>query len=107
MAMNFDDNEELVNKQVDMNAYSHNLLKEKYPTKQDVITEIMNLEAILHLPKGTEHFVSDLHGEYTAFDHVLRNGSGSIKQKIQDYFSDRMTEQTMQDFALLIYYPED
>ncbi|MSE06779.1 fructose-bisphosphatase class III, partial [Lactobacillus salivarius] len=56
--MNFDDNEELVNKQVDMNAYSHNLLKEKYPTKQDVITEIMNLEAILHLPKGTEHFVS-------------------------------------------------
>lgn len=88
-------------------AYTQSLLAEKFPTKEAVITEIMNLEAILHLPKGTEHFVSDLHGEYGAFDHILRNGSGNVKQKIKETFEGRLTEKNLQDFAILIYYPED
>ncbi|WP_027106470.1 fructose-1,6-bisphosphatase [Ligilactobacillus ceti] len=88
-------------------SYSQKLMREKYPTKQAVVTELMNLEAILSLPKGTEHFVSDLHGEYTAFDHVLRNGSGNVKQKLQDTFGGRMTQKTIQEFATLIYYPEE
>ena len=59
------------------------LLVQKYDCEEKVVTEIINLEAILNLPKGTEHFVSDLHGEYQAFQHVLRNGSGNVKEKIK------------------------
>ncbi len=55
------------------------LLKEQFTEKEDVLTEMINLEAILQLPKGTEHFVSDVHGEFEAFNHVLRNGSGSVR----------------------------
>lgn len=83
------------------------LLAEKYDTEEKVVTEIINLEAILHLPKGTEHFVSDLHGEYHAFQHVLRNGSGKVKEKIKDIFKDTMTEQQINEFATLVYYPEE
>ncbi|MFC4388040.1 fructose-1,6-bisphosphatase [Gracilibacillus marinus] len=83
------------------------LLAEKYDTEEKVVTEIINLEAILHLPKGTEHFVSDLHGEYHAFQHVLRNASGKVKEKIKDIFKDTMTEQQINEFATLVYYPEE
>lgn len=81
------------------------LLKEKFQNKENVVTEIINLEAILHLPKGTEHFVSDVHGEFAAFDHVLRNGSGSVKEKLVECFAD--TSVDIDDLATLIYYPEE
>jgi fructose-1,6-bisphosphatase III len=83
------------------------LLAQKYDCEEKVVTEIINLEAILNLPKGTEHFVSDLHGEYQAFQHVLRNGSGNVKEKIKDLFQDVLTEKEMNEFATLIYYPEE
>lgn len=90
-----------------IDSFSSSLIKEKFPTKQSVITEIMNLKAILHLPKGTEHFVSDLHGEFDAFDYVLRNGSGSIRQKIHETFDGLLTPRHIEDLAILVYYPED
>jgi fructose-1,6-bisphosphatase-3 len=68
------------------------LLAEQYPTIQAASTEIINLSALLNLPKGTEHYISDIHGEYQAFLHVLKNGSGSIKRKIDDLFANYMTE---------------
>ena len=69
------------------------LLSEKFPTKEEVITEIINLEAILQLPKGTELFLSDIHGEFPAFDHILRNGSGNLREKIKDLFQDCLIEE--------------
>lgn len=83
------------------------LLAQKYDTEEKVVTEIINLEAILDLPKGTEHFVSDLHGEYQAFQHVLRNGSGNVKVKIRDLFKNEMQEKELNEFATLVYYPEE
>ncbi|ETP67974.1 fructose-1,6-bisphosphatase-3 [Planomicrobium sp. HSC-17F08] len=83
------------------------LLAQKYDSEEKVATEIINLEAILDLPKGTEHFVSDLHGEYQAFQHVLRNGSGNVKVKIRDLFKDEMQEKELNEFATLVYYPEE
>ncbi|KYG60281.1 fructose-bisphosphatase class III [Planococcus maritimus] len=83
------------------------LLAEKYDSEEKVATEIINLEAILNLPKGTEHFVSDLHGEYQAFQHVLRNGSGNVKVKIRDLFKNEMEEEELNEFATLVYYPEE
>ena len=65
-----------------MNTKYLDLLAQEYNSEEKVVTEIINLKAILNLPKGTEHFVSDLHGEYQAFQHVLRNGSGKVKEKI-------------------------
>lgn len=88
-------------------SYVEKLVREKFPTEQAIITEITNLEAILNLPKATEHYVSDLHGEFNAFDHTLRNGSGNVKQKITENFAGRLTPKNIQDFATLIYYPED
>lgn len=81
------------------------LLKEKFKNKENVVTELINLEAILHLPKGTEHFLSDVHGEFDAFDHVLRNGSGSVKEKLIECFSE--TSLDLNQLATLIYYPEE
>ena len=81
------------------------LLKEKFQNKENVVTELINLEAILHLPKGTEHFLSDVHGEFDAFDHVLRNGSGSVKEKLVECFSE--TSLDLNQLATLIYYPEE
>lgn len=82
------------------------LLSNDYPTIQSVSTEIINLRAILNLPKGTEHFVSDLHGEYEAFLHVLKNASGVIKNKIDMLYLTTVTEQERKLLATLVYYPE-
>ncbi len=90
-----------------MNAKYLDLLAQKYNSEEKVVTEIINLEAILNLPKGTEHFVSDLHGEYQAFQHVLRNGSGKVKEKIEDIYNKVLTEKEIKEFATLVYYPEE
>jgi fructose-1,6-bisphosphatase-3 len=83
------------------------LLSESFGTVAAASAEIINLNAILNLPKGTEHFITDIHGEYEAFNHVLRNGSGVIKQKLIALFSDSMTRQEIDDLAVLIYYPRE
>ncbi|OHR66981.1 fructose 1,6-bisphosphatase [Bacillus sp. HMSC76G11] len=90
-----------------MNAKYLDLLAQKYDCEEKVVTEIINLEAILNLPKGTEHFVSDLHGEYQAFQHVLRNGSGRVKEKIRDLFNGGLYEKEIIELATLVYYPEE
>lgn len=82
------------------------LLSKSFPTIQSACTEIINLESILNLPKGTEHFVTDLHGEHEAFDHVLRNASGVIKRKVHEIFGLTITEREKRDLCTLIYYPE-
>ncbi|MDX1665320.1 MAG: fructose-bisphosphatase class III, partial [Candidatus Promineifilaceae bacterium] len=82
------------------------LLAQQYPTIDSAATEIINLTSTLHLPKGTEHFVSDIHGEYEAFLHVLRNGSGSIRRKIEEHFSQTLVEAEKRTLATLVYYPE-
>jgi len=82
------------------------LLASKYPTIPDACTEIINLEAILNLPKGTEHFLTDIHGEYESFTHVLRNASGVIKRKINDIFGNSLRETEKKELATIIYYPE-
>ncbi len=82
------------------------LLSKQYPTIQAASTEIINLNAILNLPKGTEHFLTDIHGEYEAFLHVIKNGSGSIKRKIDETFADTLLDKEKQSLATLIYYPE-
>ena len=83
------------------------LLAEKYPTEQAVSREIINLTAILSLPKGTEHFITDIHGEYEAFSHVLKNGSGSVKKKIDEVFGHTLTHADKKSLATLIYYPQE
>lgn len=90
-----------------LNSKYLDLLAQKYDSEEKVATEIINLEAVLDLPKGTEHFVSDLHGEYQAFQHVLRNGSGNVKVKIRDLFKDKLYEKELNEFATLVYYPEE
>lgn len=85
----------------------YNLLNKNFKSEQEVITEIINLEAILNLPKGTEHFMSDLHGEYDAFSHVLRNGSGNIKEKVFELFGDTLSTEQLKKLTTLIYYPEE
>ncbi len=82
------------------------LLSKDYPTIKAVGAEIINLSAILNLPKGTEHFVSDLHGEYEAFLHVLKNASGVIKTKINMLFASEMSDKEKEQLATLVYYPE-
>lgn len=83
------------------------LLSEKFPNNKAVITELINLRAILSLPKGTEHFVSDLHGESSAFIHTLKNASGVIRHKIDDLFGDQMSETEKRALCALIYYPDE
>ena len=82
------------------------LLAEKFPTTQSVFTEVINLEAILNLPKGTEHFVSDVHGEYEAFEHILNNCSGVIRERAGQAFAMELTRDEQADLCTLIYYPE-
>lgn len=82
-------------------------MSELYPTITKASTEIINLQAILNLPKGTEHFLSDLHGEYEAFSHVLKNGSGAVRKKIDDVFGDNMEQSKKAVLATLIYYPRE
>lgn len=82
------------------------LLSQTFGDISSAATEIINLEAILNLPKGTEHFVADIHGEYEAFNHILKNGSGNIKRKVNELFSTTMREEEIRDLCSLIYYPE-
>lgn len=83
------------------------ILSCQYKTERDVITELVNTQAILNLPKGTEHFLTDIHGEYEQFNHVLKNGSGSIWQKIDEVFGLSESEETKKELATLIYYPQE
>lgn len=83
------------------------LLADSFPTIADASTEIINLQAILNLPKGTEHFLADLHGEYKSFQHVLRNASGNIKRKVNDIFGNELREAEKKELYTLIYYPEE
>lgn len=82
------------------------LLAKEYPSIQAASAAIITLSAQLNLPKGTEHFLSDIHGEYEAFCHVLKNGSGSIRRKIEEIFTDTLAESEKRTLATLIYYPE-
>ena len=82
-------------------------LSQLYPTIAKASTEIINLQAILNLPKGTEHFLTDIHGEYEAFAHVLKNGSGSVRRKIDDVFGNTLSSRDKQTLATLIYYPKE
>lgn len=82
------------------------LLARSFPTVADASTEIINLEAILNLPKGTEHFLSDIHGEHQAFNHVLKNASGAIKRKVNEIFSNTLRDFEKKELCTLIYYPE-
>lgn len=82
-------------------------LAELYPTIGKASTEIINLQSILNLPKGTEHFLSDLHGEYEAFSHVLRNGSGAVRKKIDEVFGHTLSNSDKRSLATLIYYPKE
>lgn len=103
-----------------MNKYNHitvqevkedlrylELLSQNFRNIAEASTEIINLEAILNLPKGTEHFLADLHGEYEAFCHVLKNGSGSIKRKVNELFGTTMRENEKKELCALIYYPQE
>ncbi len=82
------------------------LLSQSFPTIADASTEIINLEAIMALPKGTEHFLADIHGESEAFRHVLKNASGNIKRKVNELFGNNVRETEKKELCTLIYYPE-
>ena len=84
-----------------------NLLSHSFPSVAAASTEIINLEAILNLPKGTEHFLADLHGEYQAFRHILKNASGNIKRKVNELFGSEIRESEKKELCTLIYYPEE
>ena len=83
------------------------LLSEKFPNAQAVITELINLRAILSLPKGTEHFVSDLHGASMAFIHMIKNASGVVRRKVDEVYGDTMAEEEKRALCALIYYPDE
>ena len=83
------------------------LLSQQFPNQQSVFTEIINLQAILNLPKGTEHFMSDLHGEYEAFMHILNNCSGVIREHVDEIFGDTLSNCEKGDLCTLIYYPSE
>ena len=81
-------------------------LAKQYPIVASAATEIINLQAILSLPKGTEHFITDIHGEYDQFRHIIKNGSGAIRRKIEDEFGNAISAAEKKAIAALIYYPE-
>lgn len=83
------------------------VLSKQFPNVASTATEIINLQSILSLPKGTEHFLSDIHGEHEQFAHVLKNGSGAVKRKIDEEFGNMLSEKEKRDLATLIYYPEE
>ena len=83
------------------------LLSTTFPNVAAASTEIINLEAILNLPKGTEHFLADLHGESAAFKHVLKNASGNIRRKVSELFKGDIRESERRELCTLIYYPEE
>lgn len=82
-------------------------LSKQFPTIADAATEIINLKAIMSLPKGTEHFLTDIHGEWEQFNHVLKNGSGSVKRKIDEAFENTLSAKDKRSLATLIYYPRE
>lgn len=92
---------------IDMDKRYLDLLGRQFPTIEAASTEIINLEAILNLPKGTEHYLSDVHGEYEAFDHVLRNASGAVARKVNEEFGTELREKEKHDLCTLIYYPSE
>ena len=81
------------------------LLSKQYPTLQSASNEAIRLEAILNLPKGTEHFMSDIHGEHEAFLHILNSSSGEVREKLKEYFGEKLSDEERQNLATLIYYP--
>ena len=83
------------------------LLSKEYKNISEVTEEIINLKAIINLPKGTEIFLSDIHGEYEPFVHILNNGAGIIRSKIEDVFENTITEKERSLLATLIYYPRE
>lgn len=83
------------------------ILAEIYPTIASASTEIINLSSVLNLPKGTEHFITDIHGEYEAFSHVLNNGSGSVRKKIDEVYGRTLSEDDVRELATLVYYPRE
>lgn len=83
------------------------LLGQQFPNQQAVFTEIINLQAILNLPKGTEHFMSDVHGEYEAFLHILNNCSGVVREHVDEDFGDTLSEEEKDNLCTLIYYPHE
>jgi len=85
----------------------YKLLSKEYPNIDSVSEEIINLSAILKLPKGTEHFATDIHGEFEAFNHIIRNASGTVKRKIDITFGDELSEKEKKDLASLVYYPKE
>ncbi len=92
--------------QIEKNMRYLQLLSQSFPTIAEASTEIINLQAILHLPKGTEHYIADVHGEYEAFLHVLKNASGNIKRKVNEIFGNELREAEKRELCTLIYYPE-
>lgn len=82
------------------------LLAQSFPNIPEASTEIINLQAILNLPKGTEHFLADVHGEYEAFQHILKNASGNIQRKVYELFGNTMREADLKELCTLIYYPD-
>jgi len=98
---------EFTNEELKNDSRFLNLLSEQFPSIQKASTEIINLEAILRLPKGTEHFLTDIHGEYNTFTHVIRNASGVVRRKIEDIFGRTLRQKEKKALATLIYYPEE
>ena len=82
-------------------------MAKQYPTIAAASTEIINLQSILNLPKGTEHFLTDIHGEWEQFNHVLKNGSGTVRRKIDEEFGNTISNKDKKSLATLIYYPEE
>ncbi|MBQ9143982.1 MAG: fructose-bisphosphatase class III, partial [Paludibacteraceae bacterium] len=83
------------------------LLSDRFPNADAVVTELINLHAILSLPKGTEHFVSDLHGASSAFIHMIKNASGVVRRKVDDIYGDSIAETEKRALCALIYYPDE
>ena len=95
------------NYDIEKDARCLRLLARSFPTIADASTEIINLQAILHLPKGTEHFLADVHGEHEAFSHILKNASGDIKRKVSELFGSELRESEKKELCTLIYYPKE
>ena len=81
------------------------LLSQRFPSRRAAMSEIINLRAILTLPRGTDHFISDIHGEYEAFEHILNNCSGVIRERVRSTFEFQLTTEEQADLCTLIYYP--
>jgi fructose-1,6-bisphosphatase-3 len=99
-------NNKIQKEEIEANADYLELLSKQYPSVDEASTEIINLQAILNLPKGTEHFLTDIHGEYEPFIHVLGNASGVVKSEIECVFGESLSQEDKKELASLIYYPE-